>query len=153
MQWIDLSLWLPQIVESFEKTIDRQQQTLIVDLEPNLPEFKSDLSIVKRVITELLNNACKYTPLGESITISALSSDNEIQFCVSNTGVEIPALEQQRVFDKFYRIPHHDPWKFGGTGIGLALVKNLLELLGGTIELESQDGKTFFTIYLPCETR
>ena len=149
MQWIDLSLWLPQIVESFEKTIDRQQQTLIVDLEPNLPEFKSDLSIVKRVITELLNNACKYTPESETIVIHAFSTNDGIKLSVCNTGVEIPNSEQQRVFDKFYRIPNHDPWKYGGTGIGLALVKNLVELLGGTIDLNSKLGKTIFTILIP----
>ncbi len=61
-------------------------------------------------------------------------------------------MEQHRVFDKFYRIPNHDPWKFGGTGIGLALVENLINLLGGDIHLESQTGQTAFTIDLPCET-
>ena len=149
MQWIDLSLWLPQIVESFKETIDRQQQTLIVDLEPNLPEFKSDLSIVKRVLTELFNNACKYTPESETIVIHASSTNDGIKLRVCNTGVEIPHSEQQRVFDKFYRIPNHDPWKYGGTGIGLALVKNLIELLGGTIDLNSQSGQTIFTILIP----
>ena len=76
-----------------------------------------------------------------------------LKLSLSNTGVEIPVLEQQRVFDKFYRIPQHDPWQFGGTAIGLALVKSSIALLEGKIELESKEEKTVFTIYLPCETR
>ncbi len=152
MQWIDLSVWLPQIVAPFKERVNNQQQALIIDLEPHLPQFKSDISTIKRTLAELLNNACKYTPSGETITVTASSVDDGIQLSVCNTGIEIPPLEQQRVFDKFYRIPHHDPWKFGGTGIGLALVKNLLKLLNGKIYLHSQPGKTVFTIELPCET-
>jgi GAF domain-containing protein/anti-sigma regulatory factor (Ser/Thr protein kinase) len=152
MQWIDLPVWLPQIIEPFTERINTQEQTLIIDIEENLPQFKSDISIIKRILTELLNNACKYTPAGETITISAQNIDKGIKLSVSNTGVEIPPSEQQRVFDKFYRIPSHDPWQFGGTGIGLALAKNLVQLLNGTIGLESQDRQTIFIIYLACET-
>ncbi|MEM7594577.1 MAG: GAF domain-containing sensor histidine kinase [Cyanobacteria bacterium P01_A01_bin.83] len=152
MQWIDLSIWLPQIIEQFCQRIENQQQTLVINIEPNLPQFKSDISTIKRILTELINNACKYTPAQETISLSAATTDAGIRLRVCNTGTEILPAEQQRVFDKFYRIPHHDPWKFGGTGIGLALVKNLVELLKGTISLESQSRITSFTIDLPCET-
>ncbi len=152
MRWLDLSVWLPRIIEPFKKRIESQQQQLVIEIE-NLPQFKSDLSTIKRVITELINNACKYTPSRETITVAASSSDKGIQLSVSNTGVEIPVSEQERVFDKFYRIPHHDPWRFGGTGIGLALIKSSIALLDGKIELQSKQGKTVFTIYFPCETR
>jgi signal transduction histidine kinase len=54
--------------------------------------------------------------------------------------------EREKVFDKFYRIPNHDPWQYGGTGIGLALIKKLVELLQGTIYLESDAGKTTFIL-------
>jgi GAF domain-containing protein/anti-sigma regulatory factor (Ser/Thr protein kinase) len=152
MQWIDLTIWLPQIIEPFLERINIQEQILIIDIEQNLPLFKSDISTIKRILTELLNNACKYTPARETITISAQTIDKGIKLSVSNTGVEIPSSEQQRVFDKFYRIPSHDPWQFGGTGIGLALAKNLVQLLDSTIGLESQHGQTVFIIYLRCET-
>lgn len=151
MQWIDLSLWLPQIVEQFQERVETQQQALVIELEPNLPQFKSDISTIKRTLTELINNACKYTPAEQTIIVSASTTEVGIRISVCNTGVEIPPREQQRVFDKFYRIPHHDPWQFGGTGIGLALVKNLIEVLGGKISLISQSEKTMFIIDLPCE--
>ncbi|MGF1589797.1 MAG: GAF domain-containing protein [Pleurocapsa sp.] len=152
MQWIDLSVYLPQIVAPFRERINNQQQALIINLEPHLPQFKSDISTIKRTLAELVNNACKYTPPGETITVTASSLNDGIKLSVCNTGIEISPLEQQRVFDKFYRIPNRDPWKFGGTGIGLALVKNLLKLLNGRIYLHSQPGETIFTIELPCET-
>ena len=149
MQWIDLEAWLPQIIEPFQERINNQNQTFTIDLESNLPQFKSDISIIKRILTELINNACKYTPEAEVISFSACSTEDSIKLQVINTGVEISSIEQTRVFDKFYRIPNHDPWQFGGTGIGLALAKNLIELLGGKIYLESPPGQTIFTIALP----
>jgi signal transduction histidine kinase len=149
MEWIDLSVCLSQIIEPFTERIEQQQQTLKIDLSPTLPLFKSDLSSIKRILTELLNNACKYTPPGEEIGITASAGDQQIQLKIHNTGIEIPSDEQQRVFDKFYRIPNLDPWQYGGTGIGLALVKNLIELLGGNIYLISQAQRTIFTIDFP----
>ncbi|MEM6614847.1 MAG: HAMP domain-containing sensor histidine kinase, partial [Cyanobacteria bacterium P01_C01_bin.72] len=151
MQWIDLSVWLPQIIEPFLDRIDHQQQSLKIDLPLDLQQFKSDISTVKRILSELLNNACKYTPAAEIIGLTARIIDNKIQIIIHNTGVEIPSLEEERIFDNFYRIPNRDPWQFGGTGIGLALVKNLTELLGGGIYLTSYAEKTIFTVELPLE--
>ena len=152
IQWIDLPLWLPQIIEPFIERIENQQQKLVIEIASDFPPFKSDISTLKRTLSELLNNACKYTPAHQTITLSAQTIRQEVKISISNTGVEIPISEQQRVFDKFYRIPHHDPWQFGGTGIGLALAKNLIELLGGRLELENQPDKTVFAIYLVCDT-
>lgn len=151
MQWIDIAVWIPQIIKPFEQRIARQQQKLKIDLPANLPQFESDISIIERILTELLNNACKYTPAGETIGLSASLVSKQIQLKIENTGVEIPLIEQQRVFDRFYRIPNHDPWRFGGTGIGLALVKHLIESLGGNIDLASNSGKTTFILNLPLE--
>ncbi|HEY9806462.1 MAG TPA: HAMP domain-containing sensor histidine kinase, partial [Candidatus Obscuribacterales bacterium] len=59
------------------------------------------------------------------------------------------AIDLEHVFDKFYRIPNSDPWKYSGTGLGLALVKKLVEHLGGTIEVTSQENQVCFTVQLP----
>ena len=143
---LELSIWMPQIIEPFYERIESQQQQLIVDIDPNLPLLKSDITSIKRILSELINNACKYTPSGETISISAFPIENGVELRVSNTGAEIPPSEQIRVFDKFYRIPNHDPWQYGGTGIGLALVKKLVKILQGNIQLESQAGKTTFIL-------
>ncbi|HEY9646613.1 MAG TPA: ATP-binding protein [Chroococcidiopsis sp.] len=168
---ISPQLWIPHIAEPFAERAQQQQQTLELDLAADLPLISTDLADVGRILTELLHNACKYTPPGERIVVSARLdslasfpplSQAVVGFCplphlpcsalvlrVSNTGVEIPAEERDRIFEKFYRIPHHDPWKHGGTGLGLALVKKRLERLGGTIQVESGDRQTTFTVTLP----
>jgi len=104
------------------------------------------------VFAELLNNACKYTPPGETISVSAIAeADDQVQIVVANTGVEIPASELPRIFDKFYRVPSSDPWKQGGTGLGLALVQKLLWHIGGQIEVVSEASETAFKIVLPTD--
>ncbi|MEB3338921.1 MAG: sensor histidine kinase, partial [Leptolyngbyaceae bacterium] len=71
-------------------------------------------------------------------------------FTLSNT-VEIPATELPRIFEKFYRVPHADPWKQGGTGLGLALVQRLVNRLKGTIQVNSAGGLTTFTLQFPTQ--
>ena len=120
-----------------------------MEFPPQLPPLNSDKNALERILGELLNNACKYTPPGEKITVSAWTTEARMQLRVSNSGVEIPQGELSQIFEKFYRIPHHDTWKHGGTGLGLALVKKLVEHLGGTIKAESPTAQTRFTVQLP----
>ncbi|MDJ0714957.1 MAG: GAF domain-containing protein [Prochloraceae cyanobacterium] len=148
-EWIDLSIWIPEIVKPFLERINSQQQELKIDLPPNLPLLDSDVAILKRIVNELLNNACKYTPSKEKITVSASATDKHLRLSVSNSGVEIPVSERERIFEKFYRIPHKDPWQYGGTGLGLALVEKLAELLEASIYLESKNNQTTFTLQFP----
>ena len=150
-EWLNLNTWLPEIVQPFLKRVHHHNQQLYLDISPELPLLKSDLSILERIVRELLDNACKYTPVGEQITVSVQAIDEIISLKVSNSGIEIPPDEQQRVFDQFYRIPHHDPWQYGGTGLGLTLVKKLVELLDASIELKSSANLTQFLIKFPPE--
>jgi PAS domain S-box-containing protein len=146
---IHLQDWIPHVIEPFEQRAENQQILLRVDISPDLPGFTSDLSRLGRILAELLNNACKYTPPSKEITVTARHQAGIIQLKVCNSGVEIPASELTHVFDKFYRVPSTDPWKQGGTGLGLALVKKLTEHLGGRILAESAPEQTCFTVELP----
>lgn len=148
---IDLLTWLPPVLEPFLERTKNQQQKLVVNLPQDLPSLLSDRSYLERTMTELLNNACKYTPAGETIcvNVSTLEDAKELQITITNSGVEIPAHELSRIFDKFYRIPKNDPWKHGGTGLGLALVKKMVERIGGSIHIESANGQTCFCVSLP----
>jgi signal transduction histidine kinase len=165
---INLQDWIPHIVESFQPRAQTQQQKLQASFPPELPPLVSDLSSLTRILSELINNACKYTPSGEQIIVTAQAvreEENEqeaqgttsqasssldgIQISISNSGVEIPTEELSRIFDPFYRIPKSDPWKYGGTGLGLALIKKLIKQLQGKIEVTSHQGWTTFTIILP----
>ncbi|WP_448562842.1 PAS domain S-box protein [Trichothermofontia sp.] len=141
--------WIEQIAAAFTRRIEAQQQSLVLDIPLYLPRIQTNVTYLERILNELLNNACKYTPAGETIRVFARLESGMFHFGVSNSGVEIPARELPRIFDKFYRILRHDPWQHGGTGLGLALVRRLVNQLGGTITVESQDSLTTFTVSLP----
>lgn len=142
--------WIPHIIELFEEEAQRHQQRLQAILPPDLPILVSDLAILNRVLMELLTNAHKYTPPNENITVSAyLQAENYLHLKVSNTGVEVPTDELTRIFDKFYRIPTEDRWQQGGTGLGLALLKKMVEHIGGSVWAESGSGQTSFIVELP----
>ncbi|MEW6495546.1 MAG: GAF domain-containing protein [Cyanobacteriota bacterium] len=149
MTIIDPTIWIPGIAEPFIERAREQQQHLIVESSSQLPALRTDLTDLERILSELLNNACKYTPPGGTITVSAQATDKILQLFVSNSGVEIPERELAHIFDKFYRVPNNDPWKHGGTGLGLALVKKLVEHLGATIQVTSFAGQTTFALEFP----
>lgn len=148
---IDLKIWLPHIVKPFEERASNQQQCLQLSISDELPTVTTDLHSLERILTELLQNACKYTPVGETITIAAHPAVDDVELCVSNSGVEIAASELSRIFEKFYRIPNSDPWRHGGTGLGLALVQRLVKHLGATIQVESGESRTAFVLKLPLD--
>ncbi|MBW4694504.1 MAG: hypothetical protein KME27_22380 [Lyngbya sp. HA4199-MV5] len=162
---IHLKNWLNTIIDPFRERTQACQQTLQINLDNELPDLVSDPTCLERILAELLNNACKYTPPGENITVTAqmhpcaddrhaanaIASEPEncILLSVCNSGVEIPAQELPLIFEKFYRIPGSDPWKRGGTGLGLALVQKLVAHLGGSLHAESGTNQTWFTVKLP----
>jgi signal transduction histidine kinase/CheY-like chemotaxis protein len=185
---IKLQDWIPHLLEPFAAQVQRQQQQLVIEIAEDLTPVVSDLASLGRVLTELFNNACKYTPAHETIKVSARIESRKTSrlaerigrglkpnsrcfadtarvvpqphpnseapqptffaIRVSNSGVEILPTEQTRIFDKFYRIPNADPWKQGGTGLGLALVKRLVAHIGGEIQVMSAQNWTSFTVML-----
>ncbi|MBF2086826.1 GAF domain-containing protein [Thermoleptolyngbya sp. C42_A2020_037] len=153
MESVDLNYWLPSIIEPFEARIQEQHQSLKINLPQNLPSITTDLNGFKRIVMELLHNACKYTPPNEQITLTAHILDGMLSIQVSNSGIDLPAEELPRLFEKFYRVSRVDRWNRGGTGLGLALVKRLVEYLQGSIQVESANALTSFTIRLPIQPK
>lgn len=149
---VDLNPWLSHIIASFEGRIRNQQQHLQINIAPNLPPLTTDASLLQRIVTELLNNACKYTPPQEAIAITATKLDQSLHLSISNSGVDLPPHALGRLFETFYRVPSHDPWKHGGTGLGLALVKKQVAKLGGAIVVTNVQGWITFTLEVSWET-
>ncbi len=149
--------WLLRLVDPFIERTQRQQQHLSIDIAKDLPAFTTDLSKLERIISELLNNACKYTPAGERIELIVTPSQSSetsngtdsLTFRMMNSGVNLNPEDLAHVFDKFYRIPRNDPWKHGGTGLGLALVKKLIIYLGGSIQVGTIADQICFQVVLP----
>ncbi len=148
---LTLQDWLPHVLEPFWEQAERQQQQLTLSLSPDLPPMTTDASLLQRVLGELLTNACKYTPTGERIEVSAAATATLLNLCVANTGVDVPATECDRIFDRFYRIPNLDPWKHSGMGLGLALTKKRVEYLGGIIWAECGGRRLSLMVQLPLE--
>ena len=149
LEIIELQTWLPELVKPFKQRLYERQQSLQLEIPAQLPVLVSDRISLGRILSELLNNACKYTPSGEHIKLVAKTDLKGLQLQIINTGTEIPAQELSKIFAKFYRVPRVDCWKEGGTGLGLALAKKLIESLSGIIQVESAANQTCFTITLP----
>ncbi len=119
---------------------------------PEAPTFicGSDL-VVEEVVTNLLSNAIKYTPEGGNVTLTVEGDEAEVHVRITDTGVGIPAEEVDRVFDEFYRASNVRNVERDGTGMGLTLVKHIVERHGGRIALTSELGKgTCVNLVLPC---
>ncbi|QDU89666.1 Aerobic respiration control sensor protein ArcB [Pirellulimonas nuda] len=140
-------------VEAARPFIDGFGHELGVDLPPEEVVLDVDPNRLSQVLTNLLNNAAKYTPQGGHIWLSARVEAQDVLFTVRDTGLGIPAEDLERIFEMFTRIEHHEQ-EYAGLGVGLTLSKQLVELHGGVIEVTSEgQGKgTEFRVRIPAVT-
>jgi signal transduction histidine kinase len=104
------------------------------------------------MLLNLLDNAVKYTPAGGEISIALRSNTGNAQIIVSDTGMGIPAADQPRIFDRFYRVDKARSRAQGGAGLGLSIARWIVEGHGGTITVESSPGQgSVFTVELPLK--
>ncbi|MEH2055280.1 MAG: GAF domain-containing protein [Nostoc sp.] len=146
---IDLQSWLHPIIESFRDLTNCQRQQLNLIVDHGLPPLETDITDLERIVTELLNHACKYTPAGESIRVSAHLIGDAVELNITNSGIELTSNELSQIFEPFYHLDKHDPWKHSGTGLELALVQKMVRHLGGSIYVKSAAGQTTFTVKFP----
>jgi signal transduction histidine kinase len=138
-------------LETSMPLIDAAGHTLTVDLPAEAIWFDADLTRLAQVISNLLNNAAKYTPEGGRITLSVQAEGEAAIISVSDNGIGIPADMLPKVFQLFAQVDNHLDRAQGGLGIGLALVKQLVAMHGGTVEVASHGvGQgSVFTVRLP----
>jgi signal transduction histidine kinase len=129
-----------------------QEQTplkFVWEIEEALPVLYTDPGKLKIVLKNLLGNAVKFTPSG-SITVAVWRAEEGVEFCVTDTGIGIPQEALGVIFEPFRQLEHPATRQNGGTGLGLHIVKRLLEVLGGTITVESEVGQgSIFRVWLP----
>ncbi len=148
----DLSAVTAELASIFRSAIDRAGLTFTVDCPPLDRPVHLDREMWEKVVLNLLSNALKYTFDG-SITVRIGHDDTTAIVTITDTGIGIPAAEMPRLFERFHRIETSRARSTEGSGIGLALVKELVGMHGGTIDASSQEGTgTTFTVRMPFES-
>jgi two-component system phosphate regulon sensor histidine kinase PhoR len=113
----------------------------------------ADDEALREILDNLLDNAIKYTPPGGRVTIRYRREDAQALVEVEDTGIGIAPAEQERIFERFYRIDKARSREMGGTGLGLAIVKHLVQALGGSVAVASEPGRgSTFSVRLPGAT-
>jgi PAS domain S-box-containing protein len=150
-QAIDLRDVLNSAVETSSPLVASGSHSLEVRLPDDALPAQADATRIAQVVSNLLNNAAKYTPPGGRIVLEARREDGAAVICVSDTGIGIPAEELDEVFEMFTQVGRNRDRSQGGLGIGLALVKRLVELHGGSVSAQSggNGAGSTFTVRLP----
>ena len=124
---------------------------LVLEVPESLPDVAADPDKVRQVLTNLVENAVKYSPDGGRVVVRLEASGDRVRFLVSDQGLGIPARERERIFEKFYRLDPHLTRGVGGTGLGLYICRELVHRMDGRIWVESEEGTgSTFVVELPA---
>jgi two-component system phosphate regulon sensor histidine kinase PhoR len=151
------SVGLTELIEGCAETTllkaSRKQISLEINIPPGLPAVRGDSSLLRDVLQNLLDNAIQYTQAGGRIQVSATAGAREAVITVADTGIGIPLAEQERIFERFYRVDAARSREAGGTGLGLSIAKHIVEAHGGRLWVESTVGSgSQFSFSIPLAT-
>jgi two-component system, OmpR family, sensor histidine kinase VicK len=123
---------------------------LVFEAPANAPALAADPDKVRQVLSNLVENAVKYSPEGGTVTVSLVQHGDRLRFTVEDDGLGVPPEEQRRIFEKFYRLDPQLSRGVGGTGLGLYISRELVARMAGRIWVES-DGRrgSRFVVELP----
>ncbi|MGD8793012.1 MAG: ATP-binding protein [Anaerolineae bacterium] len=148
---VSLSGLVHSALTDFRLLAHESDLTLTGEIAPELPPVMGDLRHLRKIVDNLIDNALKFTPAGGQVQVSLVQSQGNVLFSVSDTGIGIPAGHQERIFDRFYQVDGSFRRVYGGSGLGLALVKEIVETHRGAIRVQSEPGKgSTFTVALPA---
>jgi signal transduction histidine kinase len=147
---VALAPLVSQVISEIEVARAGRDVELESDLADDLPQIEADAERMHQVIFNLVDNAVRFTPEGGAVRIMAERRNGSIEVRVADTGVGIPPEALPRLFERFYRVDPARSRDGGGTGIGLAIARSVVEAHGGTIRAESEPGKgSTFTFDVP----
>jgi len=149
-QTVTVSQVIDPCMEVARIKAERKNIALDAEYDATLPPLTGDARSFQEILANLLDNAVRYTSPGGHIHVHAGLEGADIVISVADTGIGIPKMDQDRIFERFYRTDAARSRESGGTGLGLSIVKHLVETHGGRIRIESEvrQGSTFY-IYLP----
>ena len=146
---------LQRVIELYRPQSEEKQQTFLARLEAGSAQALADPDRLSDVLTNLVSNAVKYTPEGGHVDVTTRADHARIVVEVADTGIGIPAEDQEQLFEEFFRASNAREFAREGTGLGLSIVREIVEAHGGAITFESPPGAgTRFTVTLPlavCE--
>ncbi|MEY4744838.1 MAG: hypothetical protein RL272_783 [Candidatus Parcubacteria bacterium] len=144
----DMAKLMHDAIADFEPVLAAKKQALKYDAGA-MPTIFVDPLLTREVVANLLSNASKYSPDGSTVTLSAKEQEGEFRISVSDQGIGIPPADQKKMFQKFFRAENAAKSSITGTGLGLYVVKSVVELQGGRIWFESAVGKgtTFYVTF------
>ena len=146
---VDICMFTRDLASSFRSAIERAGMELIFDCASINSEVYVDVEMWEKIVLNLVSNSFKYTKEGK-IEIAIVEVDQHLRLSISDTGIGIPADQLGKVFDRFHRIENIEGRSQEGTGIGLALVKELVKIHHGSIQVSSEPGKgSTFTVTIP----
>ncbi len=137
---VDLRYVVNTAVENIKKEAQSKGLTLKTDIPENLSKIHADQDKLIQVFLNLLSNALKFTNRNGNVEIKAIEFEKNIEVHVKDDGLGIPPEELDKIFDKFYQVDNTYTRSYGGSGIGLAITKGIVEGHGGTIRVESKQG-------------
>ncbi len=128
--------------------IEKRQHHLVVNVEPDMPDAAADPERLTQVLLNLMSNAYKYSPDGATITVEARREDGHVLISIADTGVGMTPEQLAKLGTKFWR--GDNGLQQSGTGLGFAITRNLIDLMQGTLDIESAPGQgSKFTLRLP----
>jgi signal transduction histidine kinase len=151
---LDVPELLQEIMDDIVPLAEKKGLEASLDVAADLPRLRADPDRLRQTLKHLLDNALKFTPSGGKIGVRAWfeAEDGFLRIDVWDTGIGIPNESMHRLFDRFYQVDSSNTRLYGGTGIGLALVKELVERHGGQVMVDSKVGKgSNFQIWLPIQ--
>jgi len=146
---LDLAAAIRAALDLAQPTLERAGLRVVVEVPERLPA-RANPDHLTQVLGNLLSNAARYTPAGGTVTVRAERRPSNLLVSIANTGDGIPPADLERVFERFYRVEKSRDRARGGAGIGLAIVKQLVEAEGGHVGAESREGLTRFWFSLPA---
>jgi len=141
LEAVDVCEVIDEIVDEFRPVFIKDRLRVKVEVENDLPPAMADYKGLRHVLRNLVSNAIKFNREGGEICIEARKMGDMIEVCVSDTGIGIPEDKLEKIFERFYQIDSSPTRRYGGTGMGLAIVKEVVEAHGGRVTVESELGR------------
>jgi signal transduction histidine kinase/DNA-binding response OmpR family regulator/ligand-binding sensor domain-containing protein/protocatechuate 3,4-dioxygenase beta subunit len=156
LETFDVAKLVADVRDTIQPLVAKKSNRLIVDCAADIGVMRADLTKVRQALLNLLSNANKFTD-GGTIRLSARraslnSQHSTLNFTISDTGIGMTSEQVSRLFQAFTQADSSTARKYGGTGLGLAITKQFCEMMGGSVEVQSEPGKgSTFTVRLPAE--